>query len=475
MSHNPNESTPAMAPTEAASFTALPLRSELQQALAQADYHTMTPIQAASLPALLAGRDVIAQAKTGSGKTAAFALTLLQNVQSEQTRLQSLVLCPTRELADQISRELRLLAKKIANVKVLTLCGGVPLRPHLASLTHTPHIAVGTPGRILELLELDALPMDALQQVVLDEADRMLDMGFVDAIRAILQRTPSERQTLLFSATYPDEIRALSQSFQRDPLSVTVQSTLSAEECVQELYQVANNAKHHALTRLLSAMQPRSALVFCNTRHAVQELQDELQRRGYSTCALHGDLEQRERDEMLVCFANQSARVMLATDVAARGLDIQELPLVVNFDVANDFDAHTHRIGRTARAGAKGVAVTLVSNAERRRIDAFAATMAARSERALEWHALPNAPELPLTASYQTLAIDAGRQDKLRPGDVLGALTAGAGLAADDIGKIDVFPTRSYVAVKLQRFKAAYEQLSRGKIKGRSFRVRKIR
>jgi ATP-dependent RNA helicase DbpA len=451
-------------------FSTLPLRPELQAALALANYSEMTPIQSESLPAMLAARDVIAQAKTGSGKTAAFALTLLQSIDAAAIRLQALVLCPTRELADQTSRELRLLAKKIPNLKVLTLCGGVPLRPHLASLAHMPQIAVGTPGRILELLEKDALSLQHVKQIVLDEADRMLDMGFIEAIGNILQRAPKQRQTLLFSATYPPEIRSMSRQFQQDPLSVTIDAVLSDAICVQRFYEVANKQKSEALALLLADLQPRSALVFCNTRHAVQDVLEDLTQRGFSACAFHGDLDQRERDEMLVCFANQSARVLIATDVAARGLDIEDLPLVVNFDLASDVDAHTHRIGRTARAGAQGLALSLIAPADKRRVESFEAALSRR----FEWHELPGTKAAPLQALFQTLVVDAGRQDKLRPGDLLGALTAGAGLAAADIGKIDVFPTRSYVAIKKPRFSAAFNQLKTGKIKGRSFRIRKI-
>ena len=453
-------------------FSTLKLPLPLQQAIAAADYLAMTEVQAAAVPAILDGRDVLAQAKTGSGKTAAFALGLLAALDASAVRLQGLVLCPTRELADQISREIRKLARLIPNVKVLTLCGGVPLRPHLASLAHEPHIVVGTPGRILELIEHAALPLSAIRVLVLDEADRMLDMGFADDIGAVIAKLPRKRQTLLFSATYPDEIRIISKRFQRDPLEVTVASTLTSEEVEQEFFEVDPARKPDALASLLSARHPESVVVFCNTRHDTRAVAEDLAHRGFSVLALHGDLEQRERDEMLVRFANRSSSVLVATDVAARGLDIRELPMVVNYDMAADADTHLHRIGRTGRAGAKGVALSLCEPKEATRAN----VIEARQGAPLRWGKLPagGAKLKPLVATWTTLAIDGGRQDKVRPGDILGALTGSAGLSAEHVGKIDVFATRSYVAVARAHADSALNKLRAGKIKGRNLRVRKI-
>jgi ATP-independent RNA helicase DbpA len=453
-------------------FIALPLTAPLQQAIAAAEYTAMTEVQAAALPAILAGRDVLGQAKTGSGKTAAFALGILAALDASAVKLQGLVLCPTRELADQVSKEIRKLARFIPNVKVLTLCGGVPLRPHLASLAHEPHIVVGTPGRILELIEHEALPLAAIRVLVLDEADRMLDMGFADDIGAVASKLPAKRQTLLFSATYPDEIRAISARFQRDPLAVTVASTLTHDEVEQVFFEVDEARKPDALAQLLCDRQPQSAVVFCNTRHDTRAVADDLSRRGFSVLALHGELDQRERDEMLVRFANRSASVLVATDVAARGLDIVDLPMVVNYDMASDADIHLHRIGRTGRAGAKGVALSLCVPKEAPRANAIEAQQGAP----LHWGKLSTAggKGKPLVAAFTTLAIDGGRQDKVRPGDILGALTGTAGLAADAVGKIDVFPTRCYVAIVRAQAENALNKLRAGKIKGRSFRVRKL-
>jgi ATP-independent RNA helicase DbpA len=453
-------------------FTRLQLIDPLQRALAEVGYAEMTPVQAASLPGILSGRDVIAQARTGSGKTAAFALGLLSTLDAAAIQLQGLVLCPTRELADQVSREIRRLARFIPNVKVLTLCGGVPLRPHLASLAHEPHIVVGTPGRILELIQKQALPLQAVKVLVLDEADRMLDMGFADDISAIIEATPSRRQTLLFSATLPESIREISRQFQRDPLDVTVHSDSDEALIEQTFFEVDAESKLAALESLLLHYRPESVVVFCNTRQEVRAVAEQLAERGFSALALHGDLEQREREEMLVRFANRSCTVLVASDVAARGLDISELPMVINFDIASDADTHLHRIGRTGRAGRSGVALSLCSPREMTRAKVIESRLGAQ----LRWSAVPVPSDdaTPLPAPFVTLVIDAGRQDKLRPGDLLGALTGEAGIAGGAVGKIDVFPTRTYVALERASHVRAMQRLRAGKIKGRTFRIRRI-
>ena len=453
-------------------FSELALPASLLQAVDALGFTTMTEVQASSLPPMLEGKDVIAQAKTGSGKTAAFGLALLSRLDVGQTRVQALVLCPTRELADQVSKELRRLARFIPNIKVLTLCGGIPLRPQIASLVHEPHIVVGTPGRIQELLDKEHLKFDALTVLVLDEADRMLDMGFADAIADVVAHTPKDRQSLLFSATFPDEIRAISKKMQRAPVEITVQSRLSDAEIEQLFYEVETPRKVDALAVLLTAHRPESTLVFCNTKRDTQDVAEQLTQRGFSVLALNGDLEQRDRDEVLVRFANRSCSVLVATDVAARGLDIKDMPAVISYELPSDPDVHVHRIGRTGRAGQKGLALNLVSSREIGRVPAIEAAQATP----VQWARLnlSGADRLkPLEAPMVTLIIDGGRQDKLRPGDVLGALTGDAGLSAQSVGKIDTFATRTYVAVQRSLAHKAMEKLRAGKIKGRSFRIRK--
>jgi ATP-independent RNA helicase DbpA len=448
------------------------LAPSLLQAVEALGYTEMTEIQAGALPLMLNSQDVLAQAKTGSGKTAAFGLALLAKLQSEQGRLQSLVLCPTRELADQVSKEIRALARFIPNVKVLSLCGGIPLRPQLASLAHEPHIVVGTPGRIQELIDKEALKLDALQSVILDEADRMMDMGFLDAVKAILKKTPNSRSTWLFSATYPEEIRAISKQFQKNPTEVTVESQHDESVIQQLFYQVEPNDKPEAVIALLIEHQPESCLIFCNTKIDAKGLTDVLWKRGISAIELHGDLEQRDRDETLVQFANGSSRVLVATDVAARGLDIKALPMVIAYELPSDADIHVHRVGRTGRAGETGLALSLVSSREMGRTSKIEEIIGTP----IAWTRLPsrgNSLSMPAPA-MKTLVIDAGRQDKLRPGDVLGALTGVGGLKANQIGKIDVFATRAYVAIQSAFIDSVMQKLRAGKIKGRNFRVRKL-
>jgi ATP-dependent RNA helicase DbpA len=455
-------------------FSTLPLKPALLASVETLGYTEMTPVQAQSLPPMLEGRDVIAQAQTGSGKTAAFGLSLLQSIDVDTIRLQALVLCPTRELADQVSKAIRKLAANIPNVKLLTLCGGMPLGPQLASLTHDPHIVVGTPGRVQEHLKRASLHGGGIKVLVLDEADRMLDMGFAEAIDDIIGRIAKHHQTLLFSATYPDEIRAVSQRVQKDPVVVTVDAPAEQKPAIeQQFIEVDPAQKLDALAQLLAGERGEHALVFCNMRRDVDAVAQELDRRGFSALALHGDMEQRDRDEVLVRFANRSCAVLVATDVAARGLDIVALPLVLSYDVAHDPDTHTHRIGRTGRAGQTGLAITLCTPRERPK----AANIEELNGAPLPWRALKIAPPRAKTlhlAPMKTLVIDAGRQDKLRPGDILGALTGDAGLDAKDIGKIDVFATRAYVAISRALANKALERLRAGRIKGRNFRVRPL-
>jgi len=455
-------------------FATLPLKPALLASLQTHDYPAMTPVQAQSLPPILAGRDVIAQARTGSGKTAAFGLGLLQALDVDTIRLQALVLCPTRELADQVSKAIRRLAAAMPNVKLLTLCGGMPLGPQLASLAHDPHIVVGTPGRVQEHLKRGSLHGGGIKVLVLDEADRMLDMGFGEAIDDIVGRIAKHHQTLLFSATYPEAIRTASRRLQKEPVEVTVETPVEAGPAIeQQFIEVEPAQKLDALAQLLATDRDQHALVFCNMRKDVDAVAQELDRRGFSALALHGDMEQRDRDEVLVRFANRSCSVLVATDVAARGLDIAALPRVISYDIAHDPDTHTHRIGRTGRAGQSGLAITLCTPRERPKAENIEQVLG----EPLPWRPLKLAPPRGKTlhlAPMKTLVIDAGRQDKLRPGDILGALTGDAGLSAADIGKIDVFATRAYVAITRALANKALERLRSGKIKGRNFRVRAL-
>ena len=457
--------------SRATNFSSLPLNPAMLTNLEQLGYLLMTPIQAASLPAALAGKDIIGQAKTGSGKTAAFALTLLANLNARRFAVQALVLCPTRELADQVTGEIRRLARAEDNVKVVTLCGGVPLRGQLATLEHGAHIAVGTPGRVMDHLERGSLKLDALNTLVLDEADRMLDMGFVNDMVTVARQCPPERQTLLFSATYPEGIAKLAAQFMRQPLTVTVEAQHAGGQIEQRWYEVTDNQRLEAVSRLLDHFRPASTLAFCNTKAQCRHLAALLQERGFSALALSGELEQRERDQVLVRFANRSCSVLVATDVAARGLDIANLEAVINVDVTPDTEVHIHRIGRTGRAGESGLVLNLVSMDEMGSVGKIEQLQG----RASQWHKLDELTASaggPLVPPMATLHIQGGRKEKIRPGDVLGALTADLGYSREQVGKIDVNEFSTYVAVVRAIGREAAERLGAGRIKGKSVKVR---
>jgi ATP-dependent RNA helicase DbpA len=463
----------AGAGSSAQAFSELPLSPAMQATLQQLGYLTMTPIQAASLPLALSGKDLIAQAKTGSGKTAAFALPMLTMLNPRRFAVQGLVLCPTRELADQVTQEIRRLARSEDNIKIITLCGGSQMRPQISSLEHGAHIVVGTPGRIMDHLERASLNLDALALLVLDEADRMLDMGFFDDIATVARACPVDRQTLLFSATYPDGIERLSKQFLRSPQQVKLLEQHQATKIRQRFYEIRDEQRLHAVGQLLKHYRPVSTLAFCNTRQQCRDLLDVLRAEGVYALALHGELEQRERDQVLVQFANRSCSVLVATDVAARGLDIKELEAVINVDITPDAEIHVHRIGRTGRADSEGWAFSLVSGDEMGRLaniekaNGFEAT----------WHPLSELEHSggkasgPLLPPMATLQILGGRKEKIRAGDVLGALTGEAGYTKDQVGKINVTETSTYVAVERSIAREAVRRLLNGKIKGKKVKV----
>ncbi|MFN0186487.1 MAG: ATP-dependent RNA helicase DbpA [Aquabacterium sp.] len=461
------------------SFDTLPLPAATLANLQQLGYLGMTPIQAASLPLALAGHDLIAQAKTGSGKTAAFGLALLARLDPRlgaglnppRLAVQSLVLCPTRELAEQVTQELRRLARADDNIKVLSLCGGNPMRPQLASLEHGAHVVVGTPGRLMDHLDRGSLQLGALNTLVLDEADRMLDMGFHDDIAAIARQCPQPRQTLLFSATYPEGIARLAAAFMREPRQVTLTERHAAAKIRQRFYQVSEDQRLHVVSLLLDHHRPVSTLAFCNTKQQCRDLLQVLDAQGYVALELHGDLDQRDRDQVLVRFANRSCSVLVATDIAARGLDIAQLEAVINVDIAADVVTHTHRIGRTGRVDAEGWAFSLASNDEMGRVGLLEQALGFTSE----WHALDEltaAAGPPLRPPMRTLQILGGRKEKIRPGDVLGALTKDLGYAGTQVGRINVNDYATYVAVDAAVAQQAQQRLSAGKVKGRSVKVR---
>lgn len=466
-------SSPLAASSAGQSFSELPLSPALLATLKQLEYNTMTPIQAASLPITLAGHDLIAQAKTGSGKTAAFALALLSKINPRYFAVQAMVLCPTRELADQVTQEIRRLARFADNIKIITLCGGSTMRPQIASLEHGAHIVVGTPGRIMDHLQRESLKLEALNTLVLDEADRMLDMGFYDDIAYVAKQCPLERQTLMFSATYPEGITRLARHFLHNPHEVKLLEKHETTKIRQLFYEVSNEERLEAVGVLLKHYRPVSTLAFCNTKQQCRDLLAILHAQGIHALTLNGDLEQRERDQVLIQFANRSCSVLVATDVAARGLDIARLEAVINVDVTPDPEIHIHRIGRTGRADDEGWALSLCSPAEMRRVTNIAQMMGIVPE----WHALAemeNGSDTSLVPPMVTLQILGGRKEKIRAGDVLGALTGEAGFTREQVGKITVTDQSTYVAVVRNIARDAVRKLTAGKVKGKAVKVRAL-
>jgi len=455
------------------SFSSLPISSSQVKNLDSLGYKKMTPIQAQSLPHVLKGRDLIAQAKTGSGKTAAFGIGLLEQINPRFFGVQALILCPTRELADQVGKELRRLARSTPNIKLVLLCGGKPFGPQKGSLQHGAHIVVGTPGRIQDHLRKETLRLDGLKTLVLDEADRMLDMGFFDVMTEIIAQTPKNRQTLMFSATYPNTIKTMCRSIQRNPVTVTVEAEHKPGVIEQVFYEVKKHERNNTLLALFEHYKPDNALVFCHTKRQCDEVAGFLRDRQIEALAIHGDLDQRERDQVLVRFSNNSCPVLVATDVAARGLDIKSLQAVINYELPRDPEIYIHRIGRTGRAGEKGLALSIFTESEQFRVNSIEQYQ--KKPCICDVYAsLDRDSDFSMQSPMVTIQLDAGRKNKMRPGDLLGALTGDAGLAGSQIGKIDIFDMSSYVAIERSAVRQALNYLANGKVKGRNVRARKI-
>ena len=444
-------------------FSNYPLSPFMLENLDSLGYLTMTPIQEESLPHILEKKDILAQAQTGSGKTAAFGIGLLHHLDVKKFRIQSLVLCPTRELADQVSKELRKLARFAHNIKILTLTGGESFGKQLGSLAHNAHIVVGTPGRVLKHLNKGSLELTNLQTLVLDEADRMLDMGFLEEVDAIIEYAPKTRQTLLFSATFEQETLEVSSKIQNDALHIKVESP-EQKVNIEEIF-VRTDEKENTLKKLLAHYKPENVIVFVNTKIEADRLAKTLQQKEIDALALHGDLEQYERNDVLVQFANGSCPIIVATDVAARGLDIKELAMVVNYDLANTPEIHTHRIGRTGRAGASGIALSLYDT------DESIELLRKESSTLMDADALELAEGFTMPPKNITIVIEGGKKDKLRAGDILGALTGKDGIAGSSVGKIDIYDRQAYVAIASQDIDKAITHLKKNKIKNKNFSI----
>jgi ATP-independent RNA helicase DbpA len=458
-------------------FHALPLLPELLAVVEELSFEKLTPIQAQSLPALLEGKDLVGKAETGSGKTVAFALPLLQKVPLATREVHGIVLCPTRELSAQVARELRRLGRRLPGLVVANLTGGADIAEQAALLKSGAHLVVGTPGRVIDQLRRRNLRVHRVSVVVLDEADRMLDMGFKPDIDKVLRALPTPRQTVFFSATFPSSITELSQKYQNSPISVGVEDETSAVPAIQQLaIRVEPDQKPAILKAVLERYPHDSALIFANLKTTVAELETMLSQLGVSVASLHGDLEQYDRDRVMAKFRNASTRVLVATDVAARGIDLDALDLVVNFDLPSQAEAYVHRIGRTGRAGRTGLAVSLCGPRDEAKLEAIQqlTQLPITVETPAELRRVPVPAGQPLSraSKMDTLRISGGRREKLRPGDILGALTGETGgLAADAIGKIEIHDRFAYVAVSKEASAGALRSLSEGRIKGKRFKV----
>ncbi|MHC4847235.1 MAG: ATP-dependent RNA helicase DbpA [Planctomycetota bacterium] len=457
-------------------FASLALSPSLLAVVAELGYTEMTPIQAQGIPLLLDGEDIVGQAKTGSGKTAAFSLPILQKLDLDKRVLQAVVLCPTRELCAQVAREIRKLGRKHAGLHVLVISGGQPMRAQLAALEKGVHVVVGTPGRVLDHLGRRTLDLRQVSMAVLDEADRMLDMGFAEEMEKILAALPKARQTAFFSATFPGTIEEMSRTHQRDALRVTIDEPEEEIPQIRQLVLAAEpDEKLRALYRVLAEHPHDSALIFCHLKATVGELTNTLAEAGASAACLHGDLEQVDRDRVMAMFRNRSVRLLVATDVAARGIDVADLDLVINYDLPAKPDIYIHRIGRTGRAGKLGLAVSLATRRDDRKIAAIEERIGAPLERMTAGGA-DLTRQVARAAEMGTIHIAGGRKDKVRPGDILGALTGEAGgLRGEQIGKIEIHDRRAYVAVARDVCRKAVDSLNNGRIKGRKFRASLVR
>jgi len=445
-------------------FQNLSLPINLLENLKSLGYEIATPIQEQSIPLLRDNKDLIAQAKTGSGKTLAFLLPLILKLDENEHFPQALIIAPTRELCEQISGEANKLARYKKDVKVITLYGGTSLRTQVASLEKGADILIGTPGRLLDHFSRETIHLGEIKTLILDEADRMLDMGFADDILKLVSNLPKQRQSILFSATYPENIDKLTKVILKNPVEVKIVSKEKEVTIEEFVYEVDDKDK--ALLTTLKHFQPNLALIFCNTKVKTTEVSDMLHKQGFDVATLNGDLEQYERQEMLLQFANGSLPVLVATDLAARGLDIDGIDLVINYDTPMKTEDYTHRIGRTGRAEKSGLAVTLCDEYGMRKLSEIKPQLKAENISTLT----PN-KNFYMQGEVATLCIDGGKKKKVRAGDILGTLCKEIGIEPKEIGKINVYQKNSYVAIKKTVIKKAFNGLKSGKIKGKNLRV----
>lgn len=464
------------------SFAHPKLSSALIDTLAQLGLTRPTDAQRLTLDDALENRDLLVKSRTGSGKTLAFVIPILQKqlnaleqASDSTPSARALILCPTRELVDQVAEELRRVAKVYPNYKVLQLTGGISIGPQLASLKHIPHAIVATPGRLLDIVRKSSLSFQSLQTLVIDEADRMMDMGFAEQMQSIfdiIDASGAKPQHMLFSATMPASLKRMVTPLFRNPSIIEVQPQQQHAMIEQEAWQLtSNNKRTYVVAALLTQYQPLSCIVFCNTKRDVDELHEYLFSNQFDVIALHGDMTQAERDIAIRQFKANCANVLVASDVAARGLDIDNVELVISAQVSVDTDTHVHRIGRTGRADKKGLAVIVHEPMQNNHIDKLAETtrqqIPRRKTQALRFHA-----NRIKHAVFKGVIINAGKKQKINKVDIVGTLTKQGMIPSEDIGKIFVSATSCFIAIKLRSVKPTLKCLRGNKIKGKRVSVR---
>ncbi len=428
------------------SFSSLHVNKKLLENIESLGFSSMTQVQQKAIPLILEGCDLIAKSKTGSGKTIAFGVGILQNLDVKNFHTQFLIIAPTRELCEQIATELRKLARQEHNVKIVTIYGGESLANQRRSLEKGAHIVVATPGRLIDHIGKETIDLRHIQILVLDEADRMLDMGFFDDIAYIKTKLPSKLQTLLFSATYPDDIKSFVAKVMHDPKTVTIDE--DNEGYLKQLTcKVNKEEKYEALKTILLSYRPDSVIIFCNTKVDVEEVTHKLYSDGFDAEYLHGGLEQNIRNEMLLMFANKSNPILVTTNLAARGIDIKDISLVINYDLPQDKEVYLHRVGRTARAGDEGISISLYTQNDMNQLDAIKELVKTEIEE-ISIQTLTCKSKKPLLAKYTTLHLLAGKKEKIRAGDIVGTFIKTLGLEKECIGNIDILQKDSYVALK---------------------------
>ncbi|SFF88336.1 DEAD/DEAH box helicase [Pontibacter chinhatensis] len=455
-------------------FEQLKLNAALLKSLDALNYTSPTPVQAQAIPLLLQGHDVAAQAETGSGKTAAFGLPLLQSINPGLQQVQALVVVPTRELAVQVRQELKLYARFMPNLKISAFYGGHSFRLEEDSLAHPPQVLVGTPGRLTDHLSRRTLDLSNVAQVVLDEADKLLEMGFEEELDDLLKALPRKRQTILFSATMEEDVKELIANSLQDPRFVQASATAVPDRIAYYGLKVQDEQKPQALVRLLQSINPAGTVVFVNARLTTTEVAQHLQEYGFQARALHGKLEQSDRDKTMTLFRNGTASILVATDLAARGLDMDVVQQIIHYELPQHQDAYQHRSGRTGRAGKSGTVYTLLNSREMQKLEQWPDVQVNEWLDLTELAAADTAAPVE-TPALTTLHISGGRKDKLSPRDIVGALIAEVGLKASEIGKIEIQDRHSFVAIPEEAASAAVRKLSAARIKGKRYKISFVR